>query len=540
MTNRLVDVKYTKGFLHNLRLIPLFYSILGGVLLLFAASSLMSSALMYKNSGYLDNLKDEVQVRIGLSNSTNNLRVARLNLLRAAMAKESGNLTLFKSSIDEAKRRLGASKKSLADYFNRPVKADADLALDVPLRERFDKYFASVESGLSIANTGTIQQVNTYEFDVIAPLDDSYNQVLVKNAALSTERANSINTNADLQESRGYIAMIAAFVLALSMTILAFFILLRVLITPLKNILEQVTKITQGYLTHPSQVWGKSEIGILGNNVQAMQTSLIETVTAVRDGAGIIHLGSEEISSGNIDLSSRTEEQAAALQQTAASMEQLTTTVKQNAESAHHASKLVREVKKQAKIGGDIMSGMVNTMERISGSSGKIADITTTINSIAFQTNILALNAAVEAARAGEQGRGFAVVASEVRNLAQRSATAAKEIEALIFESVAQIADGSKETVRAGESMSGIISSVGSVTDLMEEIAAASDEQSKGIEQVRIAVVQMDGVTQQNAALVEEASAASSSLAEQAGVLTRTVDIFKLEDFLDSKKRVFA
>ena len=259
-----------------------------------------------------------------------------------------------------------------------------------------------------------------------------------------------------------------------------------------------------------------------------MQHSLVKTVGTVRQGAEEIYRGTSEISAGNTDLSSRTEQQAAAIEETAASMEELTATVKQNADNAHHASKLAEDASGKASRGGQMVSGVVKTMGNISGSSKKISEITAVINSIAFQTNILALNAAVEAARAGEQGRGFAVVASEVRTLASRSAQAAKEIEGLISESVRLIDQGSDEVVAAGTTMTDIVDAVKRVTDIMLEIAAASDEQSRGIVQVSQAISEMDKVTQQNASLVEEASAAAASLEEQAARLTEAVGTFRL------------
>ncbi|EFQ9231641.1 methyl-accepting chemotaxis protein, partial [Salmonella enterica] len=251
---------------------------------------------------------------------------------------------------------------------------------------------------------------------------------------------------------------------------------------------------------------------------------------AVRQGAEEIYRGTSEITAGNTDLSSRTEQQAAAIEQTAASMEQLTATVKQNADNAHHASKLAEDASGKASRGGQMVSGVVQTMGNISTSSKKISEITAVINSIAFQTNILALNAAVEAARAGEQGRGFAVVASEVRTLASRSAQAAKEIEGLIGASVSLIEQGSEEVIAAGSTMNEIVDAVKRVTDIMLDIAAASDEQSRGIVQVSQAISEMDKVTQQNASLVEEASAAAASLEEQAARLTQAVDAFRLQD----------
>ncbi|GGY68188.1 methyl-accepting chemotaxis protein [Pseudoduganella albidiflava] len=265
------------------------------------------------------------------------------------------------------------------------------------------------------------------------------------------------------------------------------------------------------------------------SEMKEMRDSLVGIVSQVRVGTETIGTASREIAAGNIDLSSRTEMQASSLEKTASAMEELTSTVKQNADNAREANQLAASASDVARKGGAVVSQVVDTMSSINESANKIVDIIGVIDGIAFQTNILALNAAVEAARAGEQGRGFAVVASEVRNLAQRSAGAAKEIKALIGDSVEKVERGSKLVGQAGVTMDEVVASVRRVTDIMGEIANASQEQSAGIEQVNRSIIEMDGMTQQNAALVEEAAAAAQSLQDQAGELARVVSIFKLE-----------
>jgi len=300
------------------------------------------------------------------------------------------------------------------------------------------------------------------------------------------------------------------------------------LIRPLKQSIEHIRHIARGDLTQSVEVSVRNEVGDLLRSLAEMQQELARTVRTVRDGSDAIYTGASEIAMGNNDLSSRTEQQAASLEQTAASMEQLTATVKLNADNARQASQLALNASETAQQGGKVVDGVVNTMKDIAGSSKKIADITSVIDGIAFQTNILALNAAVEAARAGEQGRGFAVVAGEVRSLAQRSAQAAKEIKALIEDSVSRVNTGSVLVESAGETMSEIVSAVTRVTDIMGEIASASDEQSKGIDQVGVAVTEMDRVTQQNAALVEESATAAAALEEQASRLKQSVAVFNI------------
>ncbi|WP_407579007.1 methyl-accepting chemotaxis protein [Citrobacter koseri] len=322
--------------------------------------------------------------------------------------------------------------------------------------------------------------------------------------------------------------LIAALIIGLLIVFLTDRYLVRYLVKPLERIQAHLQILADGKLQTRIMDMGNNCVGKLVPFIQDMQDNWVRTVSDIRSSAHEIYRSAGEIAVGNSDLSSRTEEQASALEQTAASMEELSAVVKQNADNASQASQLAQTASQAANQGGEIVGHVVSTMNNISTSSQKIVDIIGVINSIAFQTNILALNAAVEAARAGEQGRGFAVVASEVRNLAQRSAQSAKEIEGLIAASADSVKTGSEQVALAGEAMAKIVRDVTNVTDIMGEIASASAEQSKGITQVGQAIVEMDSVTQQNAALVEQSSAASASLEEQARRLTEIVSIFQL------------
>ncbi|MDH4286630.1 MAG: methyl-accepting chemotaxis protein, partial [Gallionella sp.] len=298
---------------------------------------------------------------------------------------------------------------------------------------------------------------------------------------------------------------------------------------PLEEAVAIAAVVAKGDLTQRIEVKSRDEIGKLLQALKDMNDNLNNIVGEVRGATGSITTSSREIAQGNNDLSQRTEEQASSLEETASSMEELTSTVKQNADNAKQANQLAHSASDIAVKGGQVVDDVVHTMASISDSSKKIVDIISVIEGIAFQTNILALNAAVEAARAGEQGRGFAVVAGEVRNLAQRSAAAAKEIKVLIDDSVDKVDNGSKQVDQAGATMQEIVHAVKRVTDIMSEISAASNEQSAGIEQVNQAITQMDDVTQQNAALVEEAAAASEAMMEQANVLDTAMNTFTLD-----------
>ncbi len=305
--------------------------------------------------------------------------------------------------------------------------------------------------------------------------------------------------------------------------------LVRSITRPLDYAVRIAESVAAGDLTQDVQVDSNDETGKLLQALKQMNASLANIVSEVRSGTDSIATASGQIASGNLDLSSRTEQQASSLEETASSMEELTSTVKHNADNARQANALAASASTTALKGGEVVAQVVSKMGAINESARKIADITSVIDGIAFQTNILALNAAVEAARAGEQGRGFAVVASEVRNLAQRSASAAKEITALINDAVGNVAAGSALVDQAGSTMTEVVDSVRRVSDMISEITASSSEQSAGIEQINQAVIEMDNVTQQNAALVEEAAAAANALEDQAAVLARAVSVFKLD-----------
>ncbi len=351
---------------------------------------------------------------------------------------------------------------------------------------------------------------------------------LDKMARYNSDAAKTLSAEVDLAYASSLKSMLAVVALAMALVVAAALWLIRSITGPVNRVVAAVDRVAAGNFSVAIQSGSKDEIGQVLLALDRMQSGLARVVSDVRQSSESVATASVEIAQGNLDLSQRTEQQASALQQTAASMDELSATVKQNADNARQANQLAQQASTVAVQGGDMVGQVVQTMRGINDSSKRIAEIIGTIDGIAFQTNILALNAAVEAARAGEQGRGFAVVAGEVRNLAQRSSEAAREIKSLISASVERVALGTTQVDQAGAKMTDVVDSIKRVTDIMGEISAASAEQSTGVGQVGQAVSQMDQATQQNAALVEENAAAADSLKGQAQQLVQAVAVFKL------------
>ena len=397
------------------------------------------------------------------------------------------------------------------------VEAKRALAMNGPVAEVF----------AAIDRRDTAQLADLISNKMTAP----FNEITDRSAQLERMQADQARSRYEAAQDRFHTILALAAVgllIGLSMAAFAWHALRKSITGPLDEATHHFRAIANGDLSRHIEVRSRDEMGQMLQDLRMMQSRLRDAMVSVRDGAQSISTATAQISAGNTDLSQRTEEQAASLEETASSMSELTSTVRQNADNARQASDLARVAVGVAHEGSEVVSKVVTTMGEINASSKQIADIIGVIEGIAFQTNILALNAAVEAARAGEQGRGFAVVAGEVRTLAQRSAAAAKEIKTLISESVNRVGNGTELVGRAGKTMTEINDAVRRVTDIMAEIAAASEEQSDGIEQVNKAVSQMDEVTQRNAALVEQAAAAAVSLEEQATRMSDVVAVFQL------------
>ncbi|KQQ92354.1 methyl-accepting chemotaxis protein [Massilia sp. Leaf139] len=420
------------------------------------------------------------------------------------------------------------TQEGLAQLRQRLTSASS-IAILERMKAANDKYVHGQEELLKRIAAGDIEGATAYLNATMRPLLRDVKAAVTEQVDLQQKQAQEAAQAAREADAsaRRMVALLS--LVSLVIAVLVGWWITRSITRPLARALEVADTVAAGDLTSRIVVDSRDETGLLLQALKTMNDNLARTVTTVRTGTDTIGTASAEVAAGNMDLSARTEQQASSLEETASSMEELTSTVKQNADNARQANTLAEAASQVAERGGRVIGEVVGTMDQINTSAGKIADIIGVIDGIAFQTNILALNAAVEAARAGEQGRGFAVVATEVRNLAQRSAAAAKEIKTLIGDSTQAVNAGTKLVGEAGATMHEIVESVRRVTDIMGEITSASAEQTAGIEQINEAVAQMDQVTQQNAALVEEAAAASASMQEQAAMLAEAVSIFRLD-----------
>src|SRR5476649_885171 len=499
----------------------------GAIVLILVALGILGTARLNQSGAALKDITLKQEVKVSL---TNHIRLTATSVL---LEVENIVLAPTTTQSDAATARLNADSADILAAYDK-LKA---IGLDdtetkyfneaLALRQRFRDSFTRA---LQMLSDGSRESAVPLLFDETLPALQTYREKLQsiidyqeKNTAASRDAAIAGASSAQYW-------MIGSTVLGAVLAALACYLVQRSVTTPINEALELTRAVAQGDLTSQSHFDPESD-----NEANRMLLALDQMMVRLREIVGEVRLSSDtivtasaKIAGGSMDLSSRTEHQASALEETASSMEQLTSSVRDNASNAGRADELAAKATRIAGDGGTVIGQVVETMGHIDASARKIVDIIAVIDGIAFQTNILALNAAVEAARAGEQGRGFAVVASEVRNLAQRSATAAREVKALIDESVANVTVGNKLVAQAGSTMDDVVASVRRVTDIMAEITSASSEQSTGIDQVNSAIMEIDGVTQQNAALVEQAAAAAAAMQERAGSLTHLVSRFHL------------
>ncbi|MBS1154122.1 MAG: methyl-accepting chemotaxis sensory transducer [Proteobacteria bacterium] len=485
---------------------------------------------LHKASDALDSANTKTIPNIlALSEVQYDFMRARATVLSHVVTADLGRKATLETQLNDIRAKINTG---LEKYAKELISNETDKTLTVNEQKAIKDYFEVVEKILvhsrKSENAEAVAIVEAAGKEVAAKMQAAlvahmeYNQKLAGNLAAEAKASSTTGTFVS------WLAIAIGSLLTAIVGLLTVRTLMRQLGGEPDYAAEVVKIIASGDLSQKITTKPGDESSLLAA-MKTMQDNLKQTIAQIKESVETINIASQEIAAGNSDLSQRTEEQASSLEETASSIEELTSTVKQNADNAAHANQLARNASDIASRGGNVVGDVVCTMSGINDASRKIVDIISVIDGIAFQTNILALNAAVEAARAGEQGRGFAVVAGEVRNLAQRSAAAAKEIKGLINDSVERVEDGAKQVEEAGRTMSEIVSSVKRVSEIVDEISNASMEQSAGIEQVNQAIAQMDQVTQQNAALVEEAAAAAKSLEDQAQNLSEAIAVFKMD-----------
>ncbi|MEX5746600.1 methyl-accepting chemotaxis protein [Massilia sp. X63] len=497
--------------------------------ILFLSAVMLATALW--QLGRIANAKavmTDTTIKVGLANQW--LQGIATNSVRTVAKLQSAD-PADEAVYEKEMKAVSANISKVQKQLEAMVTSEHGKALLNAVAEQRKRYSAMRDEAFrrKVALGAADATLKAFANEKVIPEMRQYVHTVENVVAFQGQLFNEANARIDALQASAQRLLVGAGIAALVCGCLFALFLTRSITRPLAHAVALAEQVASRDLTADIQVASRDEVGHLLSALKRMNDSLLATVNEVRAGTETIVSASQQIASGNLDLSSRTEQQASSLEETASSMEELTSSVRLNADNARQANTLAQTAAGIALRGGEVVTQVVTTMESINASSKKIADIIAVIDGIAFQTNILALNAAVEAARAGEQGRGFAVVASEVRNLAQRSAGAAKEIRTLIADSVDKVEAGGRLVDQAGATMQEIVQGITRVTDVMAEISSASAEQALGIEQVNAAITQMDDVTQQNAALVEEAAAAAASMQDQAGTLAALVNTFKVD-----------